>query len=65
MVYHTNKYFNEHVRTCHRLGTTVHCKAIRKQNMYPYNYGVKSSVSMQKNIRRDCYYYNEYLLDML
>jgi hypothetical protein len=33
--------------------------------MYPYNYGVKSSVSMQKNIRRDCYYYDVYLLDML
>jgi len=33
--------------------------------MYPYNYGVKFSVNMQKNTRRDCCYYNVYLLDML
>ena len=65
MVYHMNKYCNEHIRTCHGLGTTVHHKTIRKQNMYPYNYGVKSSVSMQKNTRRDCFCYNVYLLDML
>jgi len=29
--------------------------------MYPYNYAVKSSGSMQKNTRKDCFYYNMYL----
>jgi hypothetical protein len=59
-----NEYFKEYVRTRLGLGTRVHCKVISKQSKYSLNYGVQSSVCMEKNTRTDHFYCNVYLLDI-